>query len=177
MRLLYGVKGKKKKGKKKSKKKKAKKKKLPKLPGIKVIKDLSKEDLLMALIQNNIVKKLPPQKLTDFVGEFNYIHSMLDDINNTPYDPSMALIRNLIVEYIIFPLGSALVRKRFPENIRSFLFYGPPSTGKTLVVRACVHETNSLLIDISPINIEGKYTAKKEEEKLVATVMCCAKEY
>jgi len=69
--------------------------------------------------------------LTDFVGEFNYIHSMLDDVNDSPYDPSMALIRNLITEYIIFPLGSTLVRKRFPENIRSFLFYGPRYTGKT----------------------------------------------
>ena len=50
MKLLYGVKGKKKKGKKKGKKKKGKKKKLPKLPGFKLIKDLSKEELLMALI-------------------------------------------------------------------------------------------------------------------------------
>ena len=102
---------------------------------------------------------------------------MLDDINDSPYDPSMALIRNLITEYIIFPLGSALVRKRFPENIRSFLFYGPPYTGKTLVVRACCTETNSILFDISPNNIEGKYMAKKEEEKLVATVMVAAKDY
>jgi len=102
---------------------------------------------------------------------------MLDDINETPYDPSMALIRNLVCEYIIFPLGSELVRKRFPENVRSFLFYGPSGTGKTLVVRACVYETNSILFDMSPINIEGKYSAKKEEEKMVATVMVAAKEY
>ena len=27
-----------------------------------------------------IVKKIPPAALTDFIGEFNYIHSMLDDI-------------------------------------------------------------------------------------------------
>lgn len=66
---------------------------------------------------------------------------------------------------------------RIPENIRSFLFYGPPGTGKTLVVRACVSETNSILFDMSPINIDGKYTAKKEEEKLVASVMVTAKEY
>ena len=102
---------------------------------------------------------------------------MLDDINETPYDPSMALIRNLIVEYIIFPLGSELVRRRFPENVRSFLFYGPSGTGKTLVVRACIHETNSILFDLSPINIDGKYSAKKEEEKMVASVMVAAKEY
>ena len=177
MKLLSGAKGKKKKGKKKKGKKKKKKKKGLKLPGYKYIKDLLKEEILTQLIQNNIVKRLPPQKLTDFIGEFNYIHSMLDDIKESPYDPSMALIRQLVTEYIIFPLGSELVRNRFPENIRSILFYGPAGTGKTLVVRACVHETNSILFDLSPINIDGKYSAKKEEEKLVASVMVTAKEY
>jgi len=83
----------KKKKKSKKKKKKSKKKKGPKLPGYKLIRDRDIYDLLVELIQNNIVKKLPPQKLKDFIGEFNYIHSMLDDIKSSPYDPSMALIR------------------------------------------------------------------------------------
>lgn len=100
----------KKKKKSKKKKKKSKKKKGPKLPGYKLIRDRDIYDLLVELIQNNIVKKLPPQKLKDFIGEFNYIHSMLDDIKSSPYDPSMALIRQLVTEYIIFPLGSLLVR-------------------------------------------------------------------
>lgn len=103
---------------------------------------------------------------------------MLDDPrNDAPYDPSMALIRQLVTEYIIFPLGSELVRKRFPDHVRSFLFYGPPGTGKTIVVRAIAYETNSVVFDLSPLNIEGKYTNKKEEEKLVASVMVVAKEY
>lgn len=88
-------------------------------------------ELLIQLIQYNIIKKLPPTNLADFIGEFNYIHSMLDDIKDRAYDPSMALIRQIVTEYIIFPLGSELVRQRFPENCRSFLFYGPPGTGKT----------------------------------------------
>jgi len=127
MRLLAKIKAKKK---KKKKVKKGKKKRI-KLPGYKYIKDKEPYDMLVELIQNNIVKKLPPQQLSEFVGEFNYIHSMLDDIRDTPYDPSMALIRQLVTEYIIFPLGSELVRKRFPEHVRSFLFYGPTGTGKT----------------------------------------------
>lgn len=103
---------------------------------------------------------------------------MLDDPrNDAPYDPSMALIRQLVTEYIIFPLGSELVRKRWPDNIRSFLFYGPPGTGKTMVVRAISYETNSVVFDMSPLNIEGKYTGRKEEEKMVASVMVVAKEY
>jgi hypothetical protein len=110
MMKLAKQKAKKKKGKKKGKKKKGKKKKGPKLPGFKYIKDCLPYDLLVELIQNNIVKKLPPTQLKDFIGEFNYIHSMLDDITQSPYDPSMALIRQLVTEYIIFPLGSLLVR-------------------------------------------------------------------
>ena len=95
-----------------------------------------------------------------------------------PREPSMALIRQLVTEYIIFPLGSALVRKRFPENVRSFLFYGPAGTGKTQVVRAIVSETRSVLFDMSPLSITNVYNSdRKESEKLVAMVMLCAKEY
>ena len=63
------------------------------------------------------------------------------------------------------------------ENIRSFLFYGPAGTGKTMIVRACLTETNSTLYDLSPNNIDQKFPAKKEEEKLIAMVMVTAKEY
>lgn len=58
MRIIAGIKSKKKK--KKSKKKKKKKKKGLKLPGFKAIRDIDKRDLLVQLIQNGIVKKLPP---------------------------------------------------------------------------------------------------------------------
>lgn len=93
MRTLAGAKAKKKKKKSKKKKSKKKKKKGLKLPGYKMIKDMQVKEILVALIQNNIIKKIPAQNLTDFMGEFNYIHTMLDDITKVPYDPSMALIR------------------------------------------------------------------------------------
>ena len=80
MMVLAKQKAKKKKGKKSKKKKKGKKKKGPKLPGYKAIANKPIYEILVELIQQNIVKKLPPQSLKDFIGEFNYIHSMLDDI-------------------------------------------------------------------------------------------------
>jgi len=147
MQTLAKIKVKKPKKPKKPKKKKPKKNKLP---GASAIRDKDTYELLVELINHNIVKKLPPQKLTDFIGEFNYIHSMLDDINFGPRDPSMALIRQLVTEYIIFPLGSKMVRQRLPEHVRAFLFYGPAGTGKTQVVRAIAAETKSVVFDMSP---------------------------
>ena len=70
-----------------------KKAKTLKLPGAKWLKDKTEEDMLLELISNNIVKKFPPAQMTDFIGEFNYIHSMLDDVKLDMWDPSLALIR------------------------------------------------------------------------------------
>lgn len=178
MMAIAKIKAKKKKGKKKAKKGKKKKKKGIKLPGAKYIKDKTEYELLVELIQHGIVKRLPPTSLKEFIGEFNYIHSMLDDIKDTPYDPSMALIRQLVTEYVIFPLGSLLVRQRFPEHVRSFLFYGPTGTGKTQVVRAIATETNSVVFDLSPLSIDGQFAeSKARTETMVAMVMIAAKEY
>jgi len=83
-----------------------------------------------------------------------------------------------VTEYIIFPLGSALVRNRIPEHVRSFLFYGPTGTGKTQIVRAIATETKSLVFDLSPCNIDGQFNGSKADtEKMIAMVMVVAKEY
>ncbi len=181
MRLIAGIKAKKKKkGKKKGKKKK--KKKGPKLPGLtKPFWDIPMKTHLENLVKENIVRKVPERSLQSFIGEFNYLHSMLDNIKDAPYDPSMALIRQLVTEYIIFPLGSELVRQRHPENIKSFLFYGPTGTGKTHLVESIATETNSIVLDISPIVLERAKMylggGKKKDDELIATVMFVAKEY
>jgi hypothetical protein len=95
MRALMGFKTKTKKGKKKKGKKgkKKKAKKGPKLPGVKLLKNMDEYDMLIDLVRNNIVKKLPAQNLKDFIGEFNYIASMMEDVTDAPRPPSMALIR------------------------------------------------------------------------------------
>merc|ERR1711957_1031598 len=135
-------------------------------------------DILKELIAEQICKYLPPASIKDFLGEFNYIHSMLDNLETTPFDPSMALIRQLVTEYVIFPLGSELIRKRHPAHCRSILFYGPEGTGKTLMVRAIASETRSIVFDLSPVATLGKYAAgKPETDKMVAMVMKAAKGY
>ena len=49
--------------------------------------------ILKELVNNQICKYMPPTQMTDFIGEFNYIHSMLDDVKLDMWDPSLALIR------------------------------------------------------------------------------------
>lgn len=69
-------------------------------------------DVLIELVKNNVIKKLPPANLRDFFEEFNFNATMMEDVKNTPRPPSMALIRQIVTEFIMFPLGSKLVRKR-----------------------------------------------------------------
>lgn len=160
-------------------KKKGGKKKGPKslIPNFKMMKEFVDEaegkafpkNLLIQLVRGNICKKIPPTALSEFIGEFNYNATQIENIDRTMQDPSMALIRQLITEYIIFPLGSKMVHDRGNDNkTKSFLFYGPAGSGKSLAVRAAVHETNSIFFDISPQNIEQAlfdWTIAKPEDK------------
>jgi len=103
---------------------------------------------------------------------------MLDNLETTPFDPSMALIRQLVTEYVVFPLGSELIRKRHPGHVRSVMFYGPEGTGKTLMVRAVANETKSVVFDLSPVATMGLYSSTRAEgDAMVAKVMKAAKGY
>lgn len=104
---------------------------------------------------------------------------MLDNVNTDPLcDPSIALIRQLVTEYVIFPLGSEMIRKQFPDNVSSILFYGPSGTGKTMVVQAIAEETRSVVFDLSPANIIDAYAeSRSTSEKMVALSMVAAKEF
>merc|ERR1711916_110659 len=133
-----------KKKKKKSKKKKEKKKKP--LPGEKIaeIKGFDTDQMLSCLIEKNLVVKTSNRKVSDFVGEFNYLGSMHqhaernDDSKWIPQDPSLAQIRQSVIEYCILPNGSPELKSSIPpeRQIKSIMFYGPSGTGKTLMVEA-----------------------------------------
>jgi SpoVK/Ycf46/Vps4 family AAA+-type ATPase len=65
--------------------------------------------------------------------------------------------------------------------IKTFLFYGPPGTGKTHMVESIATETNSIVLDLSPVVLERAKAylggGKKKDDELIATVMFVAKEY
>ena len=74
-----------------------------------------------------------------------------------------------------------MVRARHPEQIQSILFYGPSGSGKTHVVESIASETNSIVLDLSPVVLERAKAylggGKKKDDELIATVMFVAKEY
>lgn len=76
------------------------------------------------------------------------------------------------------PLGSLYVRQKLDtKNKVSFLFYGPQGTGKTLMVQALANECDAIVLDISPMNIEGKYMDKESTKKLIAMTFVVAKNF
>lgn len=67
-------------------------------------------------------------------------------------DPSIAQLRQVLVESIAIPLGSAIAKDRLEKN-SWFLFYGPMGSGKTLAVRALQTECNAIVFDLTPSNL------------------------
>jgi len=169
---------KKKKTKKKTKKPKKKKpKKLP--PALKLIAKKTTFELLNELFVLGIAKKITkPHKITDFMGEYNFIGS-IEDMEKPVADTSLAQVRSMVVEWGVLPLGSKAIHENIARNygaLKSILFLGPQGSGKTMMAKAVACETSSLFLDISPAIIENTYPDKKGEDKLVATVMRVAKE-
>lgn len=146
MRIKYGVK------KKKEKKKKAKKRKEKK---IKIPLGLGKrdpKDILAELVEAKIVKLLQPAKMTDMIGEHNPLGTQQERQATLMPDPSIAQLRQVLIESIAIPLGSSFAKERLDKN-GWFLFYGPMGSGKTLAVRALQSECNAIVFDLTPSNI------------------------
>lgn len=69
-------------------------------------------------------------------------------------------MRKIVAEYIGMPLGSDFAREKLAPVLKSFLFFGPQGTGKTMVIRALQTQCAALILDMSPSNILEKYTDK-----------------
>ncbi|KRX02464.1 P-loop containing nucleoside triphosphate hydrolase [Pseudocohnilembus persalinus] len=150
---------------KKIKKLKIKKPKKPKLgkrkyPGDAQNKGKDPRDILAFLIEKEIVKYMEPAKLKDLVGEPNVLGSVQERQSDYMPDPSFLQIRQCLAEQIGIPLGSQFAKEKLDRNF-FYLFYGPRGSGKTLGVRALAEECRALLIDISPYNLQNKFTDLK----------------
>lgn len=168
MRIKYGLKKKKDKKKKKPKKKERK---------VKIPLGLGKrdpKDLLSELVENRIVKVLKPAAINELLGDFSPLADEREQ--ELMPDPSMAQLRQVIVENIAMPLGSQFAKDNL-QKTNWFLFYGPMGTGKTLAVRSLQHQCNTILFDLSPANVEEKYPDKTALKRLVWSVILLAKQH
>merc|ERR1719265_885996 len=173
-------------------KKKAKKPKAPKKPKKpKAPKKWNKaqnmidnpEDCLPDLIKENMLKKVAPCHLDEFLGEYQYLGAMQRSHQEFCPPPSAQMIRSLLIEHCVLPLAATDIRQKAPEQqtVRSLLLYGPKGSGKSMLARAIATETGATFFDISPAVIEGKPeakggNAKLENAKLVYKVFICAQD-
>ncbi|XP_078509026.1 dynein regulatory complex protein 11-like isoform X3 [Lissotriton helveticus] len=159
-----GKKGGKKKGKKKGGKKKKEKDLTP---------DRTLDSLYEELVLQGILKPAQEVKLTDFVGDYSYLGTILRATDIEPM-PSILDVRRNIALYAILPLGSTSVHEKGPL-IKSILLAGPVGTGKRMLVHAICTETGANLFDLSPDNIASKYPGKSGLQMLVHMVMKVAR--
>lgn len=125
--------------------------------------DRTPESLYEELVTNGIIKKYPDIRLKDFFGDKSYAER--DGCHPSPGD-----IRQLIIEYIILPLGSEVIRNSCP-TIRSILFAGSKGSGKKSLLYGLCNEVGATLFDLTPSNIVGKYPGKSGLIMLIHLVL------
>jgi SpoVK/Ycf46/Vps4 family AAA+-type ATPase len=131
--------------------------------------DRTLESLFEELVTNGIIRKYTEVRLSEFRGERSYAAHDLRKQGKDPL-PSLGDIRQVILEYCILPLGSKTVHQMAPL-IKSVLLVGSHGSGKDMLVHAVCTETGSVLFDLSPANITGKYPGKSGLIMLVSNLM------
>lgn len=114
--------------------------------------DRTTESLFEELVVNGIIVKYPEFYLKDYLGDRAYAARL-------PTNPAPGDIRQVIKEYCILPQGSPIIRNYAP-CIKALLICGPKGTGKRSLAYAVATETGSVMFDLSPANLAGKYPGK-----------------
>ena len=87
-----------------------------------------------------IISKLSkPAKFSDFKGGYNLLRTIQEEKAESQIDPSLGQVRNLVSELVGMPLGVGISD---PKKLKTYLFYGPSGSGKSLMVKALASETN-----------------------------------
>jgi len=73
------------------------------VPGEKLVGPRDPKDLMPELITSNILKKLPEENISSFVGDYNYLRSLKEKQDILQPDPSLAQLRQLCSEFIAIP--------------------------------------------------------------------------
>ncbi|KAF6276022.1 IQ motif containing with AAA domain 1 like [Rhinolophus ferrumequinum] len=133
----------------------------------------SMDSLFEELVTLNLLKKSETVALKDYVGDCLYLGSTLSLAKKLPM-PSLFDIRQNMALYGVLRLGSPDIHSMAPL-IRSILLVGPSGMGKKMLVKAVCTETGANLFDLSPGNLQGKYTGKTGVQKIVQMVFKVAR--
>jgi len=168
-----GKKDKKKKGKKDKKKGKKDKKKGKKDKDLTANRTM--ESLWEELVNCKIIIKPDDVKLSDYIGDYNYLTSQLQkkEPSRNKTCSYFELIEALML-YGILPQCSTAIHELAPHT-KSLMLAGPQGTGKKMLVHAIANELGAGLFDISCDNLVGKYPGKKGTEKLMHMVFKVAR--
>ena len=177
--------------------KKPKKPRKPKIPLEGLIRGRDPRDLMADLTKAGIVKLLPPTQMKDFLGDQNLLRTLEESKSEGQPDPSLAQLREVCTQFIALPMGSGFTcgcepkdppPPPPPEDIpvkefkcnkanRTYMFYGPQGTGKSMMVRALATECRAMVLDISGYNVADRFPDKKRFQQMLVTVFRVAKEF
>lgn len=134
------------------KRKKPKKVKPPKPDKIKP------ETMFQALVDQGIVKKYPKTSLDDYWGDQNFAAADMRAVLWTPSFPPACMgdVREQVRTRCLLTLGCDC-----PNAVRAQMLVGPKAAGKRTLIYAIASETNSILIDLSPMNVYNKFPGPK----------------
>ncbi|XP_005106717.3 dynein regulatory complex protein 11 [Aplysia californica] len=132
-------------------------------------KDRTIDDLYEELVTGEIIIPSQHIRINDFLGEHFYVGCTMENEGLEPL-PSLAVVRRLITELALIPLGSAAVHERAPLN-RSMLIAGLRETGKKMLVHSICYEVGANLFNLTPSNLAGKYEGKKGQQMLMHMIM------
>jgi SpoVK/Ycf46/Vps4 family AAA+-type ATPase len=145
-----------------------------KLPGEALAGNKDPRDFLPILIEANILKNIPNVSFDDFEGSENLVRGVQESQSVNQPDPSLPQLKRTIIEQMALPQVTGFNVAGTP---RTFLFYGPPGSGKTFLAHALVKETKSIFLDFSPEIIAENVADKNAIAKLVYIVFKIAREF
>ncbi|XP_026490414.1 dynein regulatory complex protein 11-like [Vanessa tameamea] len=123
--------------------------------------------MFQALVDEGIIRKYEHITLDDYWGDTNYAAADTRAVLWTPSFPPACLgdVKEQVRLRCLLTLGSSC-----PNAVRSQLLVGPKGSGKKTLIYAIATETNSILIDLSPMNVYDKFPGPKNLKTMFAYV-------
>ncbi|CAH1647894.1 unnamed protein product [Spodoptera littoralis] len=135
------------------------KRKKPKKPKVPKPDKLSPMVMFQRLADNGIVRQYPHVTLDDYWGDRNYAAADCRAILWTPTFPPACIgdVKEQVRIRCLLTLGATCAGLQ-----RTQLLVGPKGAGKKTLAYAIATETNSLLIDLSPLTVYDKFVGGKK---------------